>query len=940
MIVPHSSFRPFLLACVCLPQLIAVAFADGPPQTRPAVLHLSNSDHVSGMLVNSKVEGSLGWQSPSFTEPFHFALGGIASVHFPVPAKPTQPEGDYCFELMGGDMMFGSLVAIDSKSVVVDSSILGRVNIDRGVVQRIYRWGGGADQIFVGPNGLNGWQASGEEGSWREDAGQLVTDKSGAILRRDFGIPNQARFEIELSWTGQPDFELAIGVGDDAKTSLRSYRFEVWENEIVVARETEKEADVVSLQKVTGKSGRLHLQAFLDQKQGRMLVLASNGETLADLTVQMGKSQVYGGLQLTNRSGDVRLERLQIGRWNGEQPRSAEVNKSRIHRIDGTISYGSLSSYDAEKHEFVIGEGADSKRIPEDQVHDLFLSQPVAPAARSLRAVFLSGMKISGDLIRVEDQMATLKVPGLQEQIVAPLNVLQSLVVLTPKTDGPELPQRRGRLETTETRLHGCLVDGREGENRCLIWQPARSSTSSPLKRGVSARIVYRDPPPPAAIPNPQNQQLIQAQAGMRRAGGLVGQIQGLLSDGPVNGNKKNPQKPQPVLHLRTGDKIPCTVTSIDERGVWFDSKESDATFVTHDRIQALELISDAPPVQIQSVKKQRLLTLPRMQRDNPPTHLIRSIDGDYLRGRIVSMDDSQLQVELRLDVKIIRRDRVARILWLHPETDASNSETTKTDSDVGADVPSNRVKEAEKGPVDSNTVQALLSDGNRITFIPEQLVGSILSGRSEYLGACRADLQHVDQLMIGAAIAQAAAGLPFHDWKLKQAADPLAPKESSDDPGDGSEGKESLLVGKPAPEISLDFVDGSKFRLSEHKGKVVVLDFWASWCGPCLQAMPQIDRVAHEFSDQGVELFAVNLEETADKVTAALERLKLSTSVVLDRNGRVAERYGATSIPQTVIIDREGNVSRVFVGGGARFDEKLRGALTSVLSDNTEKTP
>jgi thiol-disulfide isomerase/thioredoxin len=193
---------------------------------------------------------------------------------------------------------------------------------------------------------------------------------------------------------------------------------------------------------------------------------------------------------------------------------------------------------------------------------------------------------------------------------------------------------------------------------------------------------------------------------------------------------------------------------------------------------------------------------------------------------------------------------------------------------------------------------------------------------------------------MIGAAIAQAAAGLPFHDWKLKQAADPLAPKESSDDPGDGSEGKESLLVGKPAPEISLDFVDGNKFRLSEHKGKVVVLDFWASWCGPCLQAMPQIDRVAHEFSDQGVELFAVNLEETADKVTAALERLKLSTSVVLDRNGRVAERYGATSIPQTVIIDREGNVSRVFVGGGARFDEKLRGALTSVLSDNTQKTP
>ena len=134
--------------------------------------------------------------------------------------------------------------------------------------------------------------------------------------------------------------------------------------------------------------------------------------------------------------------------------------------------------------------------------------------------------------------------------------------------------------------------------------------------------------------------------------------------------------------------------------------------------------------------------------------------------------------------------------------------------------------------------------------------------------------------------------------------------------------------------------MDGKIFRLADHKDKVVILDFWASWCGPCLQVMPQIDKVTSEFADQGVELFAVNLEESEDKVRAALERLRLETNVIMDRDGRTAERYGATAIPQTVIIDRDGNVARLFVGGGARFDDRLRSALKSVLAGDVKSNP
>ena len=212
-----SSIRRLTKSVTSVLLLLSISlstFADSPvTKTDSAVLHLTNGDHVTGTMINSTVDRSIGWQSPAFTSPFHFALGGIASIHFPVPAKLPQPEGDYCFELMGGDMVFGSLIALDDKKVVVHSPEVGRLNIDRNIIQRMYRWGGGSDQLFVGPNGLNGWQVGGEENSWREDAGQLVTDQAGAILRRDFGIPNQARFEFELSWKGQPFAPISLKSG-------------------------------------------------------------------------------------------------------------------------------------------------------------------------------------------------------------------------------------------------------------------------------------------------------------------------------------------------------------------------------------------------------------------------------------------------------------------------------------------------------------------------------------------------------------------------------------------------------------------------------------------------------------------------------------------------------------------------------------------------------
>jgi thiol-disulfide isomerase/thioredoxin len=196
-------------------------------------------------------------------------------------------------------------------------------------------------------------------------------------------------------------------------------------------------------------------------------------------------------------------------------------------------------------------------------------------------------------------------------------------------------------------------------------------------------------------------------------------------------------------------------------------------------------------------------------------------------------------------------------------------------------------------------------------------------------LGPCRVDISGIDRLYLGSAVELAAAVLPFHQWKPRVAPDPI----DGGDEEEQSTGAASPLVGKPAPGFEIGLVGGGQFKWDDYRGKVVVLDFWASWCGPCMQSLPLVDKVAQEFIPQGVCLVAVNLQETPEQIKQTLAKLHLETTVALDTDGGVAKKYGATAIPQTVIIGRDGNVARVFVGAGAQFDEQLRAALADVLA-------
>ena len=654
---------------------------------------------------------------------------------------------------------------------------------------------------------------------------------------------------------------------------------------------------------------------YLDQEKGRILVFNPEGKQLADLKVAGGVAQVLGSLSLANKRGDLRLERLRIGRWNGEPPRQVEGDKARIHRDDGSIVYGQVSRFDAATKAFVISDSRGESRIPEDQIGGVFLSRPGDTRDRTLAAVYQNGTRLSGTLQQIEKSVFTLSVPGIKETLSLPLDGIRSLVVLRPSEILASTGAQPGVLELDGVRLPGRLVDGHEQSGTsCLVWLPQGSSTSSPLRPGVSGRVVYKEAPPPRPVrrqagPPPQGP-----------GGFVVGFLSALGGDQQAQGGGK-----RKALYLRSGDVIPSEITSIDESGVSFRTALSASTFVPNDRVKAVELaLSPDPPIKLLRAKRDRLLTLPRMQKDNPPTHLIRSRNGDYLRGRLIKLDGTKLQVEIRLEPKEIPRDRLALIVWLHPD-----------ELDPARKTP------AASPTVAGTRVQAVCNDGIRLTFLADRLASGTLSGKSDVLGPCQVVLNDVGQLLIGGSIDKAAESLVYQQWKLQNATEPKAfQADSGSSSASRPLGTESALVGKPAPDFELELLGGSKFHLAKSKGKVVVLDFWATWCGPCLQAMPQVERVAGEFRDRDVQLIAVNLQEAPQQITSMLERHKLHPAVALDRDGAVAEKYAANAIPQTVIIDRAGVVVRLFVGGGAHLGEQLRDALDAVLKEPGAKAP
>ena len=133
------------------------------------------------------------------------------------------------------------------------------------------------------------------------------------------------------------------------------------------------------------------------------------------------------------------------------------------------------------------------------------------------------------------------------------------------------------------------------------------------------------------------------------------------------------------------------------------------------------------------------------------------------------------------------------------------------------------------------------------------------------------------------------------------------------------------LRIGESVPEIELPNTGDSILRLSSLQGKVVLIDFWASWCGPCRAANPYVQKLYSRYRDKGFEVFAVSLDTKKKDWLKAIKQDKLKYTQVIDNSGwrsKVAERYFVDQLPTNFLLDRSGKIVAINLDGKELFDK------------------
>ena len=134
------------------------------------------------------------------------------------------------------------------------------------------------------------------------------------------------------------------------------------------------------------------------------------------------------------------------------------------------------------------------------------------------------------------------------------------------------------------------------------------------------------------------------------------------------------------------------------------------------------------------------------------------------------------------------------------------------------------------------------------------------------------------------------------------------------------------------AEPFTLNALDGSPIAITALKGRVVVMEFWATWCTPCRFSLPSLEEVAKRYREKGVSVLLINIGEEPDKVRQWAER-RYTTPILLDTGGKVSDRYGVTSIPRLFIADQAGKLVWAHQGYGGGLEAALHQILDELLA-------
>jgi thiol-disulfide isomerase/thioredoxin len=136
------------------------------------------------------------------------------------------------------------------------------------------------------------------------------------------------------------------------------------------------------------------------------------------------------------------------------------------------------------------------------------------------------------------------------------------------------------------------------------------------------------------------------------------------------------------------------------------------------------------------------------------------------------------------------------------------------------------------------------------------------------------------------------------------------------------------------APDFTLKSETGKNLKLSELRGKVIMINFWASWCGPCRQEMPVLDQLYKHYRPLDFTVLGVNVEQNPDDAKSLLKDVSVSFPILFDKENKVSKLYDIKGMPSTVLVDRDGNVRYVHIGYQSGTEQEYQEQIRTLIRE------
>ncbi|WP_168164426.1 TlpA family protein disulfide reductase [Pirellula sp. SH-Sr6A] len=897
---------------------------------------LKGGFEVSGATGSS--DGGLHWHCPSFAMPVAIPWEKVESIALdrPLPSAETTSatavarEGvpRFVVEYWSGGCVTGEVESMDESSIRLRSSRFGSKDIPLTSIRTLLRVvdGPAKEAGMIPPESWTQTIPRAESESdqrWNVRVGSIQTETPGTSIEQRVFLPDVNAMEIDVAWThSSPNWILTLGAPKKLELHVRKIEHRNALSVTLLFEENENADLATAIIPFEGLES-MRLRILSDYIRGQF-ALVWKGKTIAEIRgKEKQRSAGVQSLVLTNVApGGMQLRELRISRSTFSIDSSSldpvALENSSVPKIilfNSEDFAGFPTDFQSADSSFgLAGSASALGRISLANVERIEFprkaEQPV-----SNRSVFFveleNGNRYSSHRIEAAGNTFLLKDTPIALDIVCPTS---EIIAIHAQRWNEEpagwltQPGRSMRISTEHVTALGELV-GHSHPNKSergisvFGWRIAPDLLSLPLNEKVSGTIdIFTRPAsggenPAAAKLSPQSR--------MERFGRLL-------------------QPGEPALYLTSGDSIPARLDQLRDGLLEVASEFFGNTTIGSSHVRGFRYLVYTGTDALQEDVLQRLLTVPRAQRSDPPTHLVVSREGDVVRGKLMELDPDSLVLDVRGTPQRFWSKNIAEVIWLAPPP-----ELAPTDP-IGLEANSQ-----PEPPVDAPmTCQVVMELGTVLSIVPESIAEGVICGRHPQLGECRLPLTSCSRILFGDEIASNARSSQYSKWALRHAIDPkfiLEEKEAAD----AAAGR-SKWIGQQAPDIQVERLDGTPWNLTSRKGKVVVVDFWASWCGPCMKSLPEVAKIASDFAPSDVEFLALNLEEAPQVARAVASAMGLQEWTAIDRDGSIAKSYGAAAIPYTVVIGTDGIIRAVFIGSTPDTANRLRETIAKALAGDS----